>query len=548
MIFYCDFETTSEEQYNLEGLTRVYLWCALNNENDNVKYGVDIDSFIKYLISFNESCTAYFHNLSGFDGHFIIYYILKNKLKYDIIMDEFKKIYNIKLFVTDDIIISFKCSYLLIMDSIEKLGEMIGVKKLNETHNYDEIKNYNDLKDVPQEELDYIYNDTLILKQVMLSIFPKDPVKLTMSSIAYKEWYSMNYWLKIKGLLEPVTDDVIKKDIDMSYYGGICQLNKKYSGQLLHNVYAYDINSMYTYAMYDKPMPCGQPKEYDTIEECKKNHDLFLVKIHIDKVEILDGFIPFIPTKGTSYFNQSYDYDRIIEDKIIVLWEDMFELFEKYYHGVYVIIKCIGFKSVNRIFNKYLDKYIEMKENAKDKITRKKAKNYMNMLYGKFGMNEERISKNLDFDFENEEIIYKNVIKQLPQHRKDIASRITSNAKILLINAIENNADKFVYCDTDSIYTIGKGKDLPIDDVKIGYWKLEGIFDFKGLKAKCYIRANEEKFEPKISGLPKDLSNMITFDNFKFGLKLEKVKKRKKIVKGGVIISKTDFSIKLTKN
>ena len=91
---------------------------------------------------------------------------------------------------------------------------------------------------------------------------------------------------------------------------------------------------------------------------------------------------------------------------------------------------------------------------------------------------------------------------------------------------------------------------LDIDDYKLGFWKLESTFTkAKFLRQKCYIEQNNDKLNTTIAGLPKRLSNIINFDNFKegfttMGMELDKPKLMYKHVKGGIVLVRNDFSIK----
>ena len=113
--------------------------------------------------------------------------------------------------------------------------------------------------------------------------------------------------------------------------------------------------------------------------------------------------------------------------------------------------------------------------------------------------------------------------------------------------------DRFLYCDTDSVYIIGS--DIPdafknvIDDKKLGLWKYEGHYTrFKALKAKCYLKQLDNgEIVRRIAGCPKECASQITFDNFNWGLKLANAKKCKMKVRGGIIIGTTDFTIKIEK-
>ena len=178
----------------------------------------------------------------------------------------------------------------------------------------------------------------------------------------------------------------------------------------------------------------------------------------------------------------------------------------------------------------------------------------MNSLYGKFAQNNYRVSNvpiyNGDIiEYDKKEDVTEN------KYSKAIASRITSYARCVLIKAINKDPTRFIYCDTDSIYIKGDYEyDIPVDNKKLGYWKYENsYYMFKGLKAKCYISTikggkDDGKMHSAISGLPKEVQNTITFDNFKNGLTINNAKKQIKRVKGGVIIDSIPFTIKVKEN
>ena len=57
-----------------------------------------------------------------------------------------------------------------------------------------------------------------------------------------------------------------------------------------------------------------------------------------------------------------------------------------------------------------------------------------------------------------------------------IAIAVASKARCRLINAINANLSRFIYCDTDSIYLIGNEKPNGINlSNKLGDWKLEHV-------------------------------------------------------------------------
>lgn len=138
--------------------------------------------------------------------------------------------------------------------------------------------------------------------------------------------------------------------------------------------------------------------------------------------------------------------------------------------------------------------------------------------------------------------------------------------------------DAYCYSDTDSEKIILGDEDLEIlkkqgvidlDDYELGYWACEEHFDkILCIRQKCYIIEKEGKCYPTVAGLPKYLAPLLNMDNFKRGFttkgkllpdlvemakangatedEIEKIhhKLTYKYVKGGVILSDTDFTIK----
>ena len=88
-IYCADFETTSYTQYNLEGRTRVYLWCLKSLDEKLSLVGIDLNSFFENLKSINNEIVVYFHNLS-FDGEFINWFLLENNYCYTANGDDMK--------------------------------------------------------------------------------------------------------------------------------------------------------------------------------------------------------------------------------------------------------------------------------------------------------------------------------------------------------------------------------------------------------------------------------------------------------------------------
>ena len=553
---YCaDFETTSFEQYKVEGQTKVYLWKLMGVDDDTDVMGIDMESFISTIAELGD-CIIYFHNLS-FDGEFILWWLLENGYEYSddykektfcSIIDDTGSIYGITIQPNKNVI-DIRCSYKLFPKSIKDIGEMVGIEKLNETHDYNEIKHYNSIEELTEEEVKYITNDVRIMVALIKYLQSVGIKGITMSSSAYKNWLQDKYMLA-KNDMHKNPDEEIVEIVRKSYRGGITKVNPKYAGIEFNDVISFDVNSLYPSVMYDNPMPIGDGKIYKTIEEGKKDcRHLFILVVFVQYGKVRQGKHAFIGnTSGFSY-NRSYSYDDELQNKMLYLWQDEFELFKLVYDAEYTIIKVVGWKKANNVFKDYIDRWYEVKKNAKNETERSLAKLMLNSLYGKFGMNDNRVTK-VPIAI-GDTIIYKTIENNTTYYYKEVASYITSKARCKLASFMNKCGDNFLYCDTDSVYYIGHEvpdvfKDV-VDPKKLGYWKYEGHYTrFKALKAKCYLKQLDDgTIERKIAGCPKECAKLIDFDNFAPNLKLTNAKKCKKKVKGGIVIGTTDFTIKV---
>lgn len=555
---YCaDFETTSNAQYEVEGCTRVYLWKLMGVDNGVDNIGIDMLSFISCIKDLGDAL-IYFHNLS-FDGEFILWWLLENGYTYDeelkkdntfnSIIDQSGSIYAINIKHSSNATTNIRCSYKLFPKSIKDIGTMVGIEKLNETHNYEEIKNYTSVEQLTEEEKMYITNDVRIMVELIRYLQAKGVKGITMSSSAYKNWLQDKYMLA-KNDMHKNSDEEVVEIVRKSYRGGITKVNPKYAGQEFNDVISFDVNSLYPSVMYDNPMPIGDGKIYSSLEEGRKdNRHLFIIVAFVQYAKVREGQHAFIGNQSGFSYVRSYSYDEVLENKMVYLWLDEFNLFTMVYDAEYTIQKVVGWKKANNVFKDYIDRWYEVKKNAKNETERSLAKLMLNSLYGKFGMNDSRVTK-IPVAV-GETIIYRTIENNTTYYYKEVASYITSKARCKLASFMNRCYDKFLYCDTDSIYYIGHEvpetfKDV-VDSKKLGYWKYEGHYTrFKALKAKCYLKQLDDgTIERRIAGCPKECAQLINFDNFAPNLKLTNAKKCKKKVKGGIVIGSTDFTIKV---
>ena len=589
IVLCADFETTGEAQYLAEGETRVYLYHYRDLEEKIKVYGCLIQDFFNDLFKTLEEtdkkkALIYFHNLS-FDGSFILPYLYKTyhyieadedtKLEdgdFSCIIDDFKNIYQIRLKFNKKEL-EFRDSLRNIPTSIDELGKAFGLPKLKETHNYTEFKNYKDISEVTEEEIKYITNDVRILVKAVNYMLKEGMGGLTFSSSAYNNLKMHNHTFFKEQLAKP-TDDMINLIIDRSCKGGFTNYNPLFRNKIIEDVISFDYNSLYPAVMLEDEMPYGVPILLENEEQIKDYplYRLHIYCIYVQEAECNYDSIPFIGTKK-NIFGVAYDYSRKISDSVICLWENEYKLFQYNYHGDWSVTNIVAFKSRRFLFKRFLYDKIKTKEEASAELHRldsikdtmpeeeyidkkamaemkkRVAKLYMNGVSGKFGMKDTRFSSFISGYNRDGSLEFGEKASSTQYYYRAIYSKITSGGRCRLITHIEENVDRVLYWDTDSIYLIGKEVPVSIqancDDNRIGALKYEGHYKrMKVIKAKCYIKELDDgKLVRSIAGATPEIKEQINFDNFHEGLEFHGEKHCLKRVKGGAIIKSVDFSI-----
>lgn len=461
---------------------------------------------------------------------------------------------------------------------------------------YDKIRNINDK--LTFEEKTYIYDDVFSLKYLVRKLiiegFEVDGhtvryTKITNSSQSlsdYKdtlledfehklnsfedeEFYQQIHTKLLKTRYFVLDDDKrnLKKDILFktvfpplnyfmdsylrhSYYGGLSFVDfknvKKYKKVKNKIGVVLDVNSLYPYVMLDKLLPVGYPiyknKPYTEMnKKYKEIYSLYIQEITIYNMKLKKGKTAFVQVKDRTDFNGR----EVIEENInkdgkkvpitLLLCNPLLDLlFENYNIKAYYLGGHIAFQGQYNLFKNYLDFWGMIKKKSVG-ANREIAKLRQNALYGKFGSNGDNEITYISVDggkFKaintHEEYITDNIY--LP-----ISTFITSYAKEHLIKAINNNRERFMYCDTDSMHlfgTIEEVKGITIHDKTYGAWKHELTFDdFIYIGAKRYAEKDVKsgKWDIKCCGLSdkimKSIDDISTFESCEYTSKeLKKVK------------------------
>ena len=223
------------------------------------------------------------------------------------------------------------------------------------------------------------------------------------------------------------------------------------------------------------------------------------------------------------------------------------------------------FKGKQGIFTEYIDKWTKVKiESTKlgNKGKRTMAKLMLNALYGKFATSlvtrakipymQDDIVKYLIGDEEDKKGLYIPVGAFITSYAREKTIRTSQAIKDYSISTY--GEDRYIYSDTDSIHTTLPVEDLlkfcDIDDVALGYWKIESKFrKAKFIRQKCYLediedeKTGEYKIKITCAGMPESCYKYVTWDSFKTGFTCGG-KLTYKSVKGGVKLVETEFTIK----
>lgn len=569
--FTADFETTTDIKD-----CRVWAWgmCEIGNITNYI-YGNSIDTFFKLLSNKKENYLCFFHNLK-FDGTFIFDYLLNNGYTYiknkderrdktfTCLINEMGVFYSIEVFFEVKAKgkkvnkVTFYDSLKILNFSVEKIAKdfNLPINKLElDYHTKREIGHT-----LTEHEIAYLRNDVEIMARALEIMFNKGLTKMTIGSNAlafYKTTITNfnNYF--------PVLPIEIDNDIRASYKGGFTYLSPKYTEKITKGGIVLDVNSMYPAIMRYKSLPIGEPVFFEGKYKEDRLYNLYVQRIYCN-FKLKPGKIPSIQIKNSySFMPNAYLESSNDEGVILTLTNIDLELFFSQYE-VYDLEYISGwkFKSVCGLFSEYIDYW------SNEKIKSKKENNganylisklMLNNLYGKLGTNPRVISKYpyLDEDkviryHKNEEElkepVYVAVSSFVTSYGRDYIIR--NSQKIRDYSLEKYGCDYYVYSDTDSIHTLIEDEEelksfLDIDDYKLGALKVENRFKRGSyIRQKCYIEELiDGRLNVVVAGLPKKLSNKVNFDNFKrtftTGGKLVF-----KNVKGGVVLTNTEFSIK----
>lgn len=573
----CDFETTTDPN---DCRVWAYGWMEIGNKS-NYKIGNDMDEFMDWVRKVNGN--LYFHNVR-FDGEFILNYLMHKGFTYSENGEPktFKTTISLMgAWYMIDICYGYttpknkktkpKKIHTVIYDSLKKLP--FPVKVIGKAFNLNVLKIEQEKEfyeryrpvghKITEEEYAYIKNDIEVIADALEVQFRQGMTSITAGSDSlngFKDVITRKNFEK----LFPVLTNEEDKEIRLAYRGGFTWLKDDFVEQTVGEGIVFDVNSLYPAQMYYRPLPYGKPIKFAGKYEYDKKYPLHVQHLRCE-FTIKDDKIPTIQLKKNRLFKQN-EYLKSSNNEIVDLYMTNVDLDLFYEHYEVYNEQYVGgwkFKERVGIFKGFIDKWMHIKTTTEGAL-KQLAKLQLNSLYGKFATNPDVTGK-IPYLKEDGSCGYRDGDKE---ERDPVYTPmgifITSWARYTTITTAQKCYDRIIYCDTDSIHLTGTSipdaiKDI-VDNDKLGYWAWEGTFKRgKFLRQKTYVEdyyindkgkmcsqeeATGTKFKVVCSGMPDEVKNQVTFDNFKMGFTSEKGKLRPKHVKGGVVLVDTPFTLK----
>lgn len=555
-IYVADFETTTTPDD-----LRVWSWGLKSLANDILTWNKSLDQFFNHLkYKIENNSIVYFHNLK-FDGNYILCHLFNNGF----IHTKERKLYNnqFKTLISNMGVyysisvklngkkVTFLDSYKIIPLSIAKMSKAFDINAVKGEIDYHK---YRPIGYTPtDEEIDYLNNDIEIMRKALLFFYNQNLKKMTIASDALSDYKIIKTKKVFDRLFPQLLDDL---ELRKAYRGGCCQVKKDKKGIEGTLGRSYDVNSMYPYHMSNSKLPYGKPIWYEGEYKETPFYDLYIQKL-VCQFELKKGYLPTLQIKRnmrfveTEYLESSNDLDVMI-----TLTSVDIELFFEHYN-VYNVQYVEGwmFRSSTNLFKDYVDKWMDLKIRSKvdgNLGIQTLAKLMLNSLYGKFGLNPNVQSK---IPYINEGILKYTLgePETRPPLYVPVAAFITAYSRKTVIDAAQNNYDRFIYMDTDSIYLEGveDAEGIDVHSTRLGAWDEELYFKrYKFLRAKSYVvesfdpdKKHDDKLYIKCAGMPETCKESITFDDFDYNLEVDGKLQLKSGVNGSYL-NTTTFKIK----
>lgn len=420
--------------------------------------------------------------------------------------------------------ITFADSLNIFPSSVQKIGETIGLKKLENEKVKTEGLNKNN---ITQLDIDYCIRDCEIIYIALAKIFESTgTIRITLASLSMFTF--RNQFLK-----KPIYYNEFNDEFHESYYGGRTECFK--IGKV--NAKVFDVNSMYPFAMVKIKFPDTKTLKKETNVDSK--YLLYLLKrfegmakVTVDHKNTYFGYLPCRKEINNQtkllfpigIFETTVNFNELkfaVDNEVVKILKVDYVVYSNAIESPFVDFVKFHYEERLKTVNELEKLIYKLKSNS---------------LYGKFG---QKIKYNTEyFDTLPYEIISElkktskfYELKLFSQYRSDcfltterekfknsffaipsFSSYITSYCRVLLLKSLlQNENNSVVYCDTDSVFL--EGEFIGTVNNELGSFKEENknVIEIRGLKNYTAIENGIKK--DIIKGISK---NSLDLGNGKF--------------------------------
>ena len=445
--------------------------------------------------------------------------------------------------------LEFRCSYIQTNMSLSHLTKQLGVKAKLSGQKYDYNKIRFPWTPLSDYEIEYCATDVQSLVDCMRIKMENDgdnlqTIPLTSTGYVRRDCKQAlkPLYLDIKELLP---NEKQYRLLRKAFRGGNTHANRKYSGKILDNVYSYDMSSCYPAQQLTKKFPMTPFRWIDdrlTFDRIKRFIDLGYAVVGLYQFKGLRlkkiVSIPYISLARTEAYGFQLDNGRVLEADYIemALTEIDLKIVLKQYTFDEIQVQTAMVAQKHYLPQEYRNVIIRYYEN-KTKLKGvtdpeqiylyQKSKEKLNGIYGMSAQ-----------DPIHAEILYNGGDYARSDYTTGDADKVLSKAKFpyqwgvyttayaraALQEAIDAAGAAMVYCDTDSVKTLGRVDLFYInrkrqaaaeaskafaDDPKgnrhyMGVFELDGVYDrFITCGAKRYAYESDGHMSITVSGVSK---------------------------------------------
>mgnify|MGYP003444667285 FL=1 len=561
-----DFRMTK----NQDGLkcSNMYIWQVAYN--DHVLYGRYWKEFINFVAllhtrlytSENRRVIIYVHNLA-----YEFQYIYKFFPWLEVFASKERK----PIYACTTFGVEFRCSYILSGYNLNTLAKNLHDKKYSKLlGNLDYSLVRHNETELTQDELDYCFNDVLIVTQYIREQIEEfgDITKIPLTQTGkVRNYVKKNCFSnpEYKNFIRNLTLEPIEyKYLQQAFAGGFTHSNATKTDTTIENVSSFDFTSSYPYVMLSEKYPMSKGKQVkieslqDAIKLFEKYCCLFTVELFNVKAKTANEQILQF-SKCTDVKKGVLNNGRIVqcESCFITLNEvDFFNLTQFYTFKIKTISNFWVYEKgylpkeiILSVLKLYGDKTSLKGVEGKEKEYLN-SKEMINSCYGMCvtnTMKENVIFVNGEWVKDSEYSLDKEIEKYNKDRNRFLfypwGVWITSYARKNLFNGILNTGNDYIYSDTDSLkitnkdnykdyftsynnevneklkkmcehydidFSLTRPKTIKGIEKPLGVWDYEGTYtNFKTLGAKRYMTQENDSYEITIAGLSKNAINYI---------------------------------------